>query len=135
MIRRYSELRKLLSFEDRYGYLRLKGIVGKDTFGYDRYINQSFYHSTEWRHVRDEIIVRDNGCDLGIPGYEIHSKILIHHMNPLMLKNLTEGDPDIINPDFLVCTSFRTHQAIHYGDKSLLPSIPIQRKPNDTKLW
>lgn len=133
--RRYSDLKKLVTLEDRYSYLRLGGQVGKETFGWDRHINQIFYHSSEWKRVRDFVIIRDAGCDLGISGYEIQDKILIHHMNPILVKDIKDRNPDILNPEFLICTSYRTHQAIHYGDKNLLPRIPEQRKPGDTKLW
>lgn len=134
-VRCYSELVKQETIEDRYRYLKLAGEVGKKTFGWDRYFNQRFYHSSEWRRVRDLVIIRDNGCDLGISGLEIHSKILIHHMNPIWLDDLKDGNPDILDPEFLICVSERTHQAIHYGDESLLPQKLIQRKPGDTKLW
>lgn len=135
MIRRYSELESLKTLEERYVYLRLSGSVGKTTFGWDRYFNQRFYHSTEWKSIRDKVIIRDCGCDLGIPGFEINDKILIHHMNPIWIEDLNRKNPDILNPEFLICTSPMTHQAIHYGDKSLLPQVPIIRHPGDTKLW
>lgn len=134
-IRRYSELTKLTSLEDRFNYLRLNGRVGKETFGWDRYFNQRFYHSVEWKRVRDIVIVRDNGCDLGIDGFEIRSHILIHHMNPIWIEDLRHGNPDILDPEYLITTSDRTHQAIHYGDISLLPQVPIVRRPGDTRLW
>jgi hypothetical protein len=135
LIRRYSELKLLETIEQRYEYLRLAGVVGKQTWGWDRHINQRFYYSIEWKRARDVVIIRDGGCDLGIPGFEIHSKILIHHMNPIWIDDLKNHNPDVLNPDFLITTCDRTHQAIHYGDKSLLPQIPINRKPGDTKLW
>jgi len=135
MIKKYSELKQLKTFEERYDYLRLLGAVGKDTFGFDRYLNQSFYHSFEWRRARDLVIIRDNGCDLGISGFEIRDKILIHHMNPIRIEDLKDGNKDVLNPNFLICTSPRTHQAIHYGDKSLLPLLPVERRPGDTSLW
>ncbi len=135
MIRRYSELKHLETLEDRYDYLKLNGIVGKQSWGWDRYFNQRFYRSIEWKRIRDKVILRDNGCDLGIPGFEIHEKILIHHMNPIWIDDLKRHNIDILNPEFLICTSERTHQAIHYGDKSLLPQVPIIRLPGDTKLW
>lgn len=134
MIRTYRELSRLKTFEDRYRYLNLHGIVGESTFGFDRYLNQRFYRSKEWRSKRDEIIIRDNGCDLGVDGYEINDKIYIHHMNPMMIDDLDDLDK-ILNSDYLICTSFDTHQAIHFGDESLLPKLPIERKPGDTKLW
>lgn len=135
MIRRYSDLEPLKTLEERYSYLKLSGSVGKTTFGWDRYFNQRFYHSIEWRRVRDKVILRDDGCDLGIPGFEIHDKVLIHHMNPIWIEDLRRKNPDILNPEFLICVSPTTHQAIHYGDKSLLPQVPIIRHPGDTKLW
>lgn len=134
-IRRYSDLEELKTIESRYEYLKLTGLVGKSSFGFDRYLNQKFYRSTEWKNVRNFVIVRDQGCDLGILGFEIHDKILIHHMNPIERSDLIIGNNDIINPEFLICVSMMTHQAIHYGDKSLLPLVPIQRKPGDTNLW
>lgn len=134
-IRRYSELVTFETLEERYEYLKLMGVVGKQTFGWDRFYNQRFYHSNEWKRVRDFVIVRDNGCDLGIPGFEIRAKLLIHHMNPIWVEDLKHGNPDILDPEFLITTCERTHQAIHYGDKSLLPEVPIIRRPGDTKLW
>jgi len=133
--RRYSDLKKLKSLEERYSYLRLNGQVGKETFGWDRHINQKFYHTIEWKRVRDLVILRDNGCDLGVEGFEIQDKILIHHMNPIWVKDITDRNPDILNPEFLICTSDRTHQAIHYGDENLLPKPHIERRPGDTRLW
>lgn len=134
-IKRFSELKDLKSIELRYEYLKLPGQVGRSTFGSDRYLNQKFYKSNEWRQVRNYVISRDNGCDLGIPGFEIHDKILIHHMNPLQINDLIDGNLDIINPEFLISVSSMTHQAIHYGDKTLLPVVPVLRKPGDTRLW
>ena len=131
----YSILRQLETFEERYNYCKLGGIVGEVTFGYDRYLNQQFYRSAEWKRLRREIIIRDQGCDLAMPGYEIHGRLLIHHLNPISEDELLHGIESLMNPDNLVCVSFDTHQAIHYGDKSLLPKGPIERKPNDTKLW
>jgi len=133
--RNYRELRRLETFEDRFDYLSLKGVVGETTFGFDRYLNQQFYRSREWRLLRDEIILRDEGCDLGIMGYEIHSKILIHHMNPVMKENILHRDPDLLNPDYLITTTIQTHNAIHYGDKNLLPKVFVERRRGDTKLW
>lgn len=135
MIRRYSELVKLKTLEERYEYLKLGGVVGEKTFGFDRYFNQAFYKSAEWNRVRHIVIVRDEGCDLGVPGYEISGKILIHHINPIGVNDLRIGNPDILNPEYLVSVSYQTHQAIHYGDAALLPQIPIVRSPGDTKLW
>lgn len=134
-IRSYSELRVLTSFEERYHYLALRGQVGESTFGYDRWLNQRFYTSREWRLLREEVIVRDNGCDLGIRGYEINKGLYVHHMNPLRAKDLSQRDPDILNPEFLITVTHRTHNAIHYGDESLLPQVPVERRPGDTNLW
>ena len=131
----YSILRQLETFEERYDYCKLGGIVGEETFGYDRYLNQQFYRSAEWKRLRREIIIRDQGCDLAVPGYEIHGRLLIHHLNPISEDELLHGIDSLMNPDNLVCVSFDTHQAIHDGDKSLLPRGPIERKLNDTKLW
>lgn len=134
-IRRYSELRNIDVFEDRYEYLKLNGNVGQATFGFDRYLNQKFYRSREWRTIRSSIITRDNGCDLGIEGFEIHGQILIHHMNPISADEIIQGDYDLINPEFLITTTHNTHNAIHYGDASLLPRPPVERTPGDTQLW
>lgn len=134
-IRSYKELRSIMTFEERYDYLALRGEVGVSTFGFDRWINQAFYHSTQWRNVRSHVIARDLGCDLGIEGYEIHERIYIHHMNPVVVDDLLLGDAKVFDPDLLIVTSQRTHNAIHYGDKSLLPKQYVPRQPNDTKLW
>ena len=134
-IRTYRELIQIPTFIERYRYLRLRGAVGIDTFGWDRYINQTFYHSRDWKRLRDEIIIRDNGCDLAMEGYEIGYRIYIHHMNPIDVKDITEVTDILLNPDYLVCVSFDTHQAIHYGDENMLITDPIIRKPNDTTLW
>ena len=133
--RTYSELSRLETFEERFHYLELKGRVGEKTFGFDRLVNQRFYKSGEWRHVRNYVITRDGGCDLGVPGYEIHYNLLIHHMNPMTLHDLQHGEEWILNPEFLITVSHQTHNAIHYGDKSLLPRSPVRREPGDTKLW
>lgn len=135
MIRTYSELAKLSSFEDRFRYLQLSGRVGADTFGFDRYLNQNFYRSQEWKSIRDQVIVRDNGCDLGVEGYEIYSRIYIHHMNPLTPKDIEDRTEFLLNPEYLITTTFRTHNAIHYGDESLLILSPTQRSKNDTCPW
>lgn len=135
MIRTYSELRRLRTFEERFDYLKLHAGVGEKTFGFERYLNQRFYTSTEWRNVRDQVIVRDEGLDLGIDGYEIYDRILIHHMNPMRSEDLIHGNLDVLNPEFLITTTHRTHNAIHYGDKSLLPSALVDRRPGDTRLW
>lgn len=134
-IRTYSELCRLETFEERYYYLELKGILGERTFGFDRWINQRFYKSHEWQSARSFVITRDNGCDLGILGYEIHSGLFVHHMNPMTLEDVKHGEEWIIDPEFLITTSFQTHNAIHYGDASLLPRGPIVRKRGDTTLW
>jgi hypothetical protein len=134
-IRSYSELRRLLTFEERFKYLALRGEVGRSTFGFDRYLNQQFYTSREWRHIRQHVIARDLGCDLGIEGYEIHDKIYIHHMNPMTVKDITHGNDDILDPEYLITTTHKTHNAIHYGDENLLPRKFVERKPGDTKLW
>lgn len=135
MIRSYSELSELKSFEDRYKYLQLSGSVGKDTFGFDRYLNQVFYRSQEWKSIRDKVIIRDNGCDLGVEGYEIHGRIYIHHMNPIMLKDIEQRTDLLLNPEYLISTTHSTHNAIHYGDESLLSLIPKERSANDTCPW
>jgi hypothetical protein len=134
-IRTYSELRRLNKFKDRFYYLSLQGVVGQATFGFDRWINQEFYRSREWKQTRSRVIVRDNGCDLGIEGYEIYSDLMVHHMNPLSPKDIEQGESWILDPEFLITTSLQTHNAIHYGDESLLPRGPIIRKPGDTRLW
>ena len=131
-IRTYSELIKLPTFEERYIYLRLGGRVGETTFGFDRYLNQMFYKSDEWLAIRDKVIVRDNGCDLGIEGREIESSILIHHMNPISKKDILERSDFLLNPEYLICTIKNTHDAIHYGDENLLIKDPIERRKNDT---
>lgn len=135
-MRTYSELIKLSTFEERFNYLKLDGRVGEDTFGFDRYFNQMLYHSPEWKQVRREVIIRDEGCDLGIPGREIFGKILVHHMNPMRLEDIEEHNPDIFDPEFLITVQKQTHDAIHYGDEDLLiESSPVVRKPNDTSPW
>ena len=134
-IRTYSELSQLTTFEDRYQYLKLPGIVGQATFGFDRWLNQEFYRSREWQSAREFVIVRDEGCDLGIPGHEIHSGLLVHHMRPMSVRDIEHGETWIIDPEFLIVTSHRTHNAIHYGDESLLPREPVSRRPGDTTLW
>ena len=133
--RTYSELSQLETFEERFRYLELRGILGSVTFGFDRWINQRFYKSHEWQAVRNAVIVRDNGCDLGVPGFEIHSGLIVHHMNPLSVSDLTHGEEWVIDPEFLITTSLQTHNAIHYGDENHLPRVPIERKAGDTKLW
>jgi hypothetical protein len=123
------------SIEKRYDYLKLSGSVGEQTFGVDRYLNQKFYKSTEWKRIRDIVLIRDNGCDLGVLDFPILGRILIHHMNPIKVIDLRVKNLDVLDPNFLISSSERTHQAIHYGDNSLLPYIPKQRKPGDTRLW
>lgn len=133
--KRYSELKRLETFEERFEYLRLGGHVGEATFGFDRHINQRFYRSHEWKSVRDQVIVRDNGCDLGVLGYEIASGLLIHHINPMGVDDIVHGRDWIIDPEFLITTTPRTHNAIHFSDASLLPRAVVDRQPGDTKLW
>lgn len=134
-IRTYSELIMLPTFKERYKYLRLGGTVGEDTFGFDRYLNQAFYKSREWLDVRDYVIVRDHGCDLGLEGYEIHGKIIVHHMNPILKSDILERNKFLLDPEYLISTVKRTHDAIHYGDDSLLLDAPIERTKNDTCPW
>lgn len=134
-IKTYSELITLPTFEDRFEYLRLDGSVGEQTFGFDRYINQIFYQSYEWKKVRDFVIIRDNGCDLGVDDYEIRGKILIHHMNPITVKDIETCSEFLLNPEYLISTTHITHNAIHYGDEHLLPKGPIERKKYDTCPW
>lgn len=135
MIRSYTEIRHIDSFFGRFEYLSLGGTVGQSTFGFDRWINQQFYRSKEWKDARQRVIVRDNGCDLGIDGYEIFSDLLVHHMNPLSADAIEHGESWILDPEFLITTSLNTHNAIHFGDERLLPRGPVERKPGDTKLW
>lgn len=135
MIRTYSEMSRFETFEDRYDYLKLKSSVGTATFGFDRYINQRFYRSTQWKQVRNHVIARDLGLDLGVEGYEIYDRILIHHMNPMAPDDINHDDSDILDPEFLISTSHKTHNAIHFGDKSLLTRPLVERNINDTKLW
>lgn len=132
--RRYRELRRLRTFEERFDYLSLAGQVGEATFGFDRWVNQRFYTSPQWKHVRDEVILRDMGCDLGIPGYEVSFGLLVHHMNPMTVEDIELGRDWILDPEFLICTSKQTHNAIHYGGEMPRP-LPVERRPGDTKLW
>lgn len=134
-IRSYLELQRLRTFEERYKYLALRGRVGEPTFAFDRYLNQQFYTSSEWRSVRNIVITRDSGCDLGIEGYEIHSGLYIHHMNPLTVDDIVNGNPDVLDPEFLITCTHQTHNAIHYGDESKLAQPLKPRMPGDTKLW
>lgn len=136
MIRRYSELIKIPSFIERYRYLKLSGSVGSETFGFDRWLNQTFYKSPEYRKVRLEVILRDNGCDLGIDEFEIAGKVIIHHMNPITQTDILERSDFALDPEYMICVSHGTHNAIHYGDERLLPvSNIVERKPNDTIPW
>lgn len=135
-IKTYSELIKFTTFEERYNYLRLDGTVGEDTFGYDRYINQMFYQrSPKWKSIRDYVIMRDNGCDLGAEGYDIHGRIIVHHMNPLTIRDLETESEFLLDPEYLICTTHNTHNAIHYGDESLLIKGPVERTRFDTCPW
>lgn len=134
-IKTYSELILLPTFEERFKYLQLNGRVGDDTFGFDRYINQKFYRSAEWKRIRDYIIIRDNGCDLASDGYEIHGRILIHHMNPITISDIKFSTEYLMNPDYLICVTHSTHNAIHYGDEKQIITGPIVRTKNDTCPW
>lgn len=134
-IRRYSELIRFHTFEERFKYLMLKGQVGKETFGFDRYINQRFYHSEEWRQVKNRVIARDLGRDLGIEGYDIYGRIYVHHMNPILVKDIEECSEYLMNPEYLITTTFATHNAIHYGDESFVNLSPKERSPNDMCPW
>lgn len=135
MIRTYSELITLPTFEERFEYLRLGGKVGAETFGFDRYLNQIFYKSDKWLSVRDKVIIRDNGCDLGIEGREIYGRILVHHMNPITMDDIVNHSSWILDPEYLITTVKNTHDAIHYSDESLLIKDPIERRKNDTCPW
>lgn len=134
-LRTYSELVLLPTFEERFEYLKLNGAVGIDTFGFDRYLNQTFYKSAEWKRIRNKVIIRDNGCDLGIDGYEIYGRILIHHMNPITQDDIINRTDLLLNPEYLISVSLDTHNGIHYGDINQLLKEPIVRKPNDTCPW
>ena len=134
-IRCYSDLILLPTFIERFEYLRLDGKVGADTFGYDRYLNQQLYHSPEWKRIRDQVILRDNGCDLGVDGYYIRHNIYIHHMNPITPEDILRHSVFTVNPEYLICVSLDTHNAIHYGDASKLQRDPVIRRPNDTCPW
>ena len=135
ILRTYSELSKLKTFEDRFRYLRLDGIVGEETFGFDRYLNQILYQSDEWKRCRRDIIIRDNGCDLGCEGFEVHGRILIHHINPITVDDIVNRNPKVFDPENLILTSHNTHQAIHYGNEDLLIRAPVERSKNDTCPW
>lgn len=133
--RRYAELRRLETFEERFEYLYLAGQVGEATFAHDRWVNQRFYTSPQWRNVRDIVILRDNGCDLGIPGHEVRFGLLVHHMNPMTVEDIEHGRDWILDPEYLICTSKRTHNALHYGGADHLLPRRVERRPGDTKLW
>jgi hypothetical protein len=135
MIRTYPELILLPTFEERFEYLRLDGRVGEDTFGLDRYLNQLFYRSYEWRKIRDYVIVRDNACDLAVEGYDIYEKVLIHHMNPITARDIANRTELLLNPEYLICVTHNTHNAIHYGDANLVSKAPVVRTKNDTCPW
>lgn len=135
IIRTYSELITFPTFEERFKYLQLKGIVGEKTFGFDRYLNQLFYKDPEWLSVRDKVILRDNGCDLGMEDRAVGSRILVHHMNPITKKDILSRSDYLLNPEYLICTMKNTHDAIHYGDESPLFKNPIERRRNDTCPW
>ena len=135
-MRTYSELMKLKTFEERFEYLKLDGKVGEETFGFDRWLNQMFYHSDPWLKVKDEVIIRDNGCDLGLDDYEIHGRILVHHMNPVKKEDIVRKSAILLNPEYLISVCKRTHDAIHYGNLELAkPIVFFERKPNDTCPW
>lgn len=134
-IKLYSEVILLPTLEERFEYLKLKGVVGAETFGYDRYLNQVLYHDREWKRIRNDVIIRDNGCDLGVEGHEIKGRILVHHINPITIDDVKLRRACVFDLDNLICTSHDTHNAIHYGDVNLLPKNPIERKPNDTCPW
>lgn len=134
-IRTYSELIKIPTFKERFEYLRLDGKVGEETFGFDRYLNQVFYKSPEWKAARDFVIIRDQGCDLAMEGHEIFGRILVHHMNPIRIEDVVNRSKYLLDPEYLICTIKNTHDAIHYGDGSLLITGPIERTKNDTCPW
>lgn len=135
MTRTYLEMVRFDSFEERFEYLKLGGGVGRSTFGFDRYINQQFYASREWKDIRNYVILRDNGCDLGVDGYEIHDSPLIHHINPMVPEDIVHGETWILDPEFLITTTHNTHNAIHYGGENRMPKVVAERALNDTKLW
>ena len=135
MLRSYRELSRLRTFDERFRYLLLAGSVGAETFGFDRYVNQRFYRSEEWKHVRNIVIARDNGCDLGIEGRDINGRVYVHHMNPMNLEQINDHMDLILDPEYLVCVTFATHNAIHYGDESYITLAPVERQPNDMCPW
>lgn len=134
-MRTYHDLAAIKSFSDRFEYLKLGGKVGESTFGFERYLNQTLYRSEKWKRTRDKVIIRDSGCDLGHPDFPINGKIIIHHMNPITVKSIEDDSDDIYDPEFLVCVSMNTHNAIHYGDANLLPKTYEPRRPGDTCPW
>ena len=135
MLRSYRELRRIPTFEERFEYVRLGGVVGRETFGFERYLNQAFYHSNEWRRFRRDMIVRDNGCDLAIPDREIFDRIILHHLNAITMEDIENSADCLFDPDNVVCVSHSTSNAIHYGDASLLIRLPEERQKGDTRLW
>jgi hypothetical protein len=135
MIRSYTQLKRMITFDERFKYLKLKGFVGESTFGYDRYLNQYLYKSRRWTNARDSVIIRDSGCDLGIIGCEIFNKIIVHHMNPITIEDIELNRDEVFDMEFLICTSMDTHNAIHFGDESKLLKLPIERTKNDTCPW
>lgn len=135
IIKSYSKMLTFPTLEERFRYLELKGSIGKDTFGYDRYLNQILYHSGEWKSFRNNIIIRDNGCDLACEGHEIHKRILVHHINPITVEDVLNRSPKVFDPENVVCVSHMTHNAIHYGDENLLITAPVERSQNDTCPW
>lgn len=135
MIKTYSELKKLTTFEERFNYLRFTKLVGELTFGYDRYLNQHLYRSTIWRRIRDQVIIRDEACDLGIEGYDIFDRIIVHHMNPLTIEQIENGSPDILDDNLLICTTHKTHLAIHYGNNLPTSNLLPDRYPHDMIPW
>lgn len=135
MNKTYSELMEFSTLDERFRYLSLSGRVGAETFGSERALNQGFYTSPEWKNLRHHVIARDRGCDLAVDGYEIHARVIVHHMNPVVVDDIVHGNLDILDPEFLITTTHQTHMAIHYGDKRQLPRQLIERRPGDTKLW
>lgn len=133
--RSYTELSRLETFEERYDYLSLRGVVGERTFGGERWLNQDFYRSREWKQVRQIVIARDLGCDLGVEGHDIHDQVIIHHMNPMNRDQIAHGDRIILDPEFLITVTHDTHNAIHYGDRTKLRGVLVERRPGDTMSW
>lgn len=133
--RSYKELSRLKTFDERFEYLKIGGVVGESTFGFERFMNQMLYNSSKWKRIRNQVIIRDNGCDLGLDGYDIQDKIIVHHMNPMTVDDLKEFSEDVFNPEYLICVSPMTHNAIHYGDRNLLPKPFVERRPGDTCPW